>query len=104
MLFLKYIFYFVHVFSWFFGSISSREACNLLLSQSNRKGSFLIRYSEKDENGFALSLRTMDDRKMPVVKHYTIRKFDKVFYIDRKDNFRTLDELVEHYQGKYMKV
>ncbi|KAL7975931.1 hypothetical protein Chor_005489 [Crotalus horridus] len=51
---------------------------------------------------YSLSVRDFDSQnKMEVVKHYKIRTLDNGgFYISTRSNFRTLQELVSHYQGQ----
>lgn len=80
---------------WFYGKIGRVEAQKFLLSSGNRHGAFLIRESENVGNNFALSVRDGD-----VVKHYRIRALDnnQGFFISRRSEFPTLQDLVEHYK------
>ena len=82
-------------FSWFYGKISRTEAQKFLLSPANRHGAFLIRKSESARDNYALSVRDGD-----VDKHYRIRALDNNlgFFITRKSEFTTLQDLVEHYK------
>lgn len=40
--------------SWFFENVSRKEADKLLLAEENPRGTFLIRPSEHNPNGFSL--------------------------------------------------
>lgn len=42
------------LFSWFFENVSRKEADKLLLAEENPRGTFLIRPSEHNPNGFSL--------------------------------------------------
>ncbi|XP_053202561.1 tyrosine-protein kinase Src42A-like [Panonychus citri] len=78
---------------WYFGKIKRAEAEKKLLMPENEHGSFLIRDSESRRNDFSLSVRDGD-----TVKHYRIRNLDEGgFFIARRIPFKTLQELVEHY-------
>lgn len=78
---------------WYFGKIKRAEAEKKLLMPENDHGAFLIRDSESRRNDFSLSVRDGD-----TVKHYRIRQLDSGgFFIAKKIPFRTLQELVEHY-------
>ena len=44
-------------FRWYFGRISRREAEELLMAHINDRGTFLIRESEQNPGGFALSIK-----------------------------------------------
>ena len=81
--------------SWFYGKISRAEAQKFLLSPANKHGAFLIRESENAGNNYALSVRDGD-----VVKHYRIRALDsnQGYFITRRSEFSTLQELVDHYK------
>lgn len=43
------------LFRWFFGAIKRADAENQLLYSGNQTGAFLIRESESEKGGFALS-------------------------------------------------
>lgn len=50
---------------------------------------------------YSLSVRDGDDLRGGAVKHYKIRTLDSGgFYISPRNNFSTLQELVEHYKGE----
>jgi fyn-related kinase len=81
--------------SWFFGQINRREAEQLLSTDVNKPGSFLVRISE-GANPYSLSMRDLNDS----IKHYRIRKTednDALFYIARRITFKTLQDLVDYY-------
>ena len=60
----------------------------------NTNGSYLIRESESTPGGYALSVRDGDQ-----VKHYKIKQSDnKEFYIAPRSMFKSLQDLVTHYQ------
>ena len=65
------------------------------MSPANKHGAFLIRESENAGNNYALSVRDGD-----VVKHYRIRALDsnQGFFITRRSEFTTLQDLIEHYK------
>lgn len=80
-------------FRWYFGKIKRAEAEKKLLMPENDHGAFLIRDSESRRNDFSLSVRDGD-----TVKHYRIRQLDSGgLFIAKKIPFRTLQDLVEHY-------
>lgn len=72
----------------------------MLMLNNVRRGTFLVRYSGKYEDGFAISIRTVNSKRNAGVKHFTIRKIEEFFYINRHENFRTLDQLIQHYRRK----
>ncbi len=55
---------------WFFGDITRREAEDILAAHTNFKGTFLIRNSEQNPGGFALSIKDWDPERNFHVKHY----------------------------------
>ena len=78
---------------WYFGKIKRTDAEKKLQVPQNEHGAFLIRDSESRRNDFSLSVRDGD-----TVKHYRIRPLDEGgFWIARRQTFRTLQELVDHY-------
>ena len=80
-------------FRWYFGKIKRTEAEKKLQMTQNEHGAFLIRDSESRRNDYSLSVRDGD-----TVKHYRIRPLDEGgFWIARRQTFRTLQELVDHY-------
>ncbi|XP_038659281.1 tyrosine-protein kinase SRK2-like [Scyliorhinus canicula] len=79
---------------WYAGKLSRSEAKVTLLSTQTVTGSFLIRESENQENGYALSVRDGD-----VVRHYRIMQ-NKTgrFSLTAHTEFSSLKELVEYYK------
>ncbi|XP_016054215.1 PREDICTED: tyrosine-protein kinase FRK [Miniopterus natalensis] len=78
---------------WFFGAIKRADAEKQLLYSGNQTGAFLIRESESEKGGFALSVLVEG-----VVKHYKIRRLDEgEFCLTRRRTFITLSEFVSHY-------
>lgn len=50
---------------------------------------------------YSLSVRDGDELRGGAVKHYKIRTLDSGgFYISPRNNFNTLQELVQHYKGE----
>ncbi|XP_078411299.1 protein-tyrosine kinase 6-like isoform X2 [Cetorhinus maximus] len=80
--------------SWYAGKLSRSEAKVILLSTQTKTGSFLIRESENQENGHALSVRDG-----AVVRHYRVVQ-DKTeqFCLNTIIRFSSLKELVEYYK------
>ena len=64
------------------------------MSPSNSRGSYLIRESESTPDEYALSVRDWDR-----VYHYKIfQSRDQEFYISECSLFKSLQDLVAHYQ------
>ena len=84
-------------YRWFFGRIKHEDAEKQLMSPINSYGSYLVRVeSESTPESYALSVR---DRVR--VKHYKIHHSDKVieeFFITVHSIFKTIQDLVTHYQ------
>jgi hypothetical protein len=61
----------------------------------NSPGSYLIRESENTPSGYALSVRIRDR-----VQHYKIQYQSESgkFFINARSSFKTLQDLVTHYQ------
>ncbi|XP_041061117.1 tyrosine-protein kinase SRK3-like isoform X1 [Carcharodon carcharias] len=80
--------------SWYAGKLSRSEAKVILLSTQTTTGSFLIRESENQENGHALSVRDGT-----IVRHYRVMQ-DKTeqFCLNTINRFSSLKELVEYYK------
>ncbi|NWT04075.1 HCK kinase, partial [Mionectes macconnelli] len=86
---------------WFFKAVSRKDAERQLLGPGNMIGSFMIRDSETTKGCYSLSVRDGDVMQGGAVKHYKIRTLDSGgFYISPRNNFNTLQELVQHYQGQ----
>ncbi|XP_064408280.1 tyrosine-protein kinase Lck isoform X3 [Latimeria chalumnae] len=85
---------------WFFKDIGRKDAERQLLAPGNMQGSFLVRESETTKGSFSLSVRDLDQSQGEVVKHYKIRNMDNGgFYISPRITFKSLTDLVHHYQG-----
>ena len=80
---------------WFFGAIKRMEAEKLLMFDTNRNGSFLIRISDGNQHAYSMSVRDGDS-----VKHYRIHVVDGKFYISKKMQFSVLNDLVVYYSKK----
>uniref|UniRef100_A0A8U8BPY4 Tyrosine-protein kinase n=1 Tax=Geospiza parvula TaxID=87175 RepID=A0A8U8BPY4_GEOPR len=86
---------------WFFKDVSRKDAERQLLGPGNMIGSFMIRDSETTKGSYSLSVRDGDELRGGAVKHYKIRTLDSGgFYISPRNNFNTLQELVQHYKGQ----
>jgi len=78
---------------WFRGKITRAKAERMILNDG-KPGAFLIRESETRPGDYSMSVRENDS-----VKHYRIRKLDDGgFYIARRVSFKSLAEMVTHYQ------
>ena len=74
--------------------IKREDAEKVLMSSLNSVGSYLIRESENTPGGYALSVRDRDE-----VKHYRIyQSNNQEFYVTPRCMFKTLQDLVAHYQ------
>ena len=90
---------------WYFGQISRREAEDLLMAHTNARGTFLVRESEQNPGGFALSIKDYDAERLYHVKHYKIKPLDnnRGFFITTRQTFPTLQDLVTGYQSSACK-
>lgn len=89
-------------FSWFFENVSRKEAEKLLLADENPRGTFLVRPSEHNPNGYSLSVKDWEEIREYHVKHYKIKPLDNGgFYISTNKTFLTLVELVNAYTSEY---
>ena len=75
---------------WFFSMLNGIQAENLLSTDPNQHGSYIVRHSP---NGYSLSVR--DGNK---VIHYRIKHFDKEFFITKQVKFKSIMDLVVHYR------
>ena len=93
--------YFLFFFRWYFGPISRRDAEEFLMTHTNARGTFLIRESEQNPGGFALSIKDWDQERSYHVKHYKIKPLDnnRGYFITTRQTFNSLLELVEGYQS-----
>lgn len=87
-------------FRWFFGETSRVEAETYLLDKSVRPGTFLVRKSEHDPNGYSLSIRDDDSHRGAHVKHYKIKFNNGTFSVVKDVNFNTLQSLIQNYRGE----
>lgn len=96
----KYVFF--HPRSWFFENVLRKEADKLLLAEENPRGTFLVRPSEHNPNGYSLSVKDWEDGRGYHVKHYRIKPLDNGgFYIATNQTFPSLQALVMAYSSKY---
>ncbi|XP_050951813.1 protein-tyrosine kinase 6b [Labeo rohita] len=79
---------------WFFGEISRVEAMSHLMSRANDDGSFLVRISESDSMGYALSVNSHGK-----AKHFKIFHSSGQYYVDPSPQFSSVLELIEYYQS-----
>jgi tyrosine-protein kinase Src len=70
------------------------------MAHTNARGTFLIRESEQNPGGFALSIKDWDQERSYHVKHYKIKPLDggRGYYITTRQTFASLPELVKGYQ------
>lgn len=88
--------------SWFFENVSRKEADKLLLAEENPRGTFLVRPSEHNPNGFSLSVKDWEDGRGYHVKHYKIKPLDNGgYYIATNQTFPSLQALVLAYSSEY---
>ena len=85
---------------WYFGKISRRTAEEYLMVHINARGTFLIRESEQNPGGFALSIKDYETERSYHIKHYKIKPLDnnRGYYITTRQTFLTLPDLVQSYQ------
>lgn len=87
--------------SWFFENVSRKEADKLLLAEDNPRGTFLVRPSEHNPNGYSLSVKDWEESRGYHVKHYKIKPMDNgSFYIATNQIFPSLQALVMAYTSK----
>ena len=77
---------------WYHGGINGREA-EVLLMNKGQDGSYLVRSSSHSPGNYVLSARVADE-----VSHVIIRHRDNKFDMGGGPQFRTLNDLVEHYK------
>lgn len=75
------------------------------MASTNARGTFLIRESEQNPGGYALSIKDFDPERTYHVKHYKIKPLDnnRGFYITTRQTFNTLPDLVAGYQSSLCK-
>lgn len=62
------------------------------MAHTNARGTFLIRESEQNPGGFALSIKDYDQERLYHVKHYKIKPLDnnRGYFITTRQTFATL--------------
>ena len=70
------------------------------MAHINPRGTFLVRESEQNPGGFALSIKDWDQDRNFHVKHYKIKPLDnnRGFYITTRQTFNSLRDLVAGYE------
>ncbi|KAM9296211.1 src-like-adapter 2 [Gastrophryne carolinensis] len=83
---------------WLYKGVNREKAEELLLANSNRSGSFLIRESETRKGCYSLSVRKSNQATWDSIKHYRINQLENGWlYISPRLTFPTLQDLVEYY-------
>ena len=75
------------------------------MAHTNDRGTFLIRESEQNPGGFALSIKDYDQERTYHIKHYKIKPLDnnRGYYITTRQTFNSLQDLVAGYQSAMCK-
>ena len=75
------------------------------MAHTNARGTFLVRESEQNPGGFALSIKDYDQERLYHVKHYKIKPLDnnRGYFITTRQTFATLQDLVAGYQSTQCK-
>lgn len=72
-----------------------------MLAEENPRGTFLVRPSEHNPNGYSLSVKDWEDGRGYHVKHYRIKPLDNGgYYIATNQTFPSLQALVMAYSSK----
>lgn len=93
----------LRTFDWYFGKVSRQASEDWLLSPGYPKGTYLVRQGEAAPDTYTLSVRDCDELRGYIVKHYKIhtqrepQSAFQAYFITPRKQFRTLDELVNHY-------
>ena len=93
--YLKLIHACTHFCRWYFDNVSRMEVERRLSEEGNLCGSYLVRQSQSVLGGYTLSVRYKDS-----VKHYKIKQHEKQFFITRQIVFKSIADLVFHYQSQ----
>jgi hypothetical protein len=94
----------LNIHSWFFKNVSRKEAEKLLLSEENARGTYLVRHSEHNPDGYSLSVKDWEETRGYHVKHYKIKPLDNGgYYIATNQTFSTLQALVSAYSSECLK-
>lgn len=73
----------------------------MLLAEENPRGTFLVRPSEHNPNGYSLSVKDWEETRGYHVKHYKIKPLDNGgYYIATNQTFPSLPALVMAYTSK----
>ena len=84
--------------------MSRKEAEKLLLSKENARGTFLVRHSEHNLDGYSLSVKDWEETRGYHVKHYKIKPLDNGgYFIATNQIFTTLQALVLAYSSECLK-
>jgi len=84
--------------------VSRKEAEKLLLSEENARGTYLVRHSEHNPDGFSLSVKDWEETRGYHVKHYKIKPLDNGgYFIATNQIFSTLQALVLAYSSECLK-
>lgn len=84
--------------------MSRKEAEKLLLSEENARGTFLVRHSEHNPDGYSLSVKDWEETRGYHVKHYKIKPLDNGgYFIATNQIFTTLQALVLAYSSECLK-
>jgi tyrosine-protein kinase Src len=95
----------LNIRSWFFKSVSRKEAEKLLLSEDNARGTYLVRHSEHNPDGYSLSVKDWEETRGYHVKHYKVKPLDNGgYYIATNQTFSTLQALVQAYSSECLKL
>ena len=73
---IRYLIFIFFFSRWYFGPISRRDSEDLLMGHLHTRGFFLVRESEQNPGGFALSIKDYDQERLYHVKHYKIKPLD----------------------------
>lgn len=85
--------------------VSRKEAEKLLLFEENTRGTFLVRHSEHNPQGYSLSVKDWEETRGYHVKHYKIKPMDNGgYYIATNQTFSTLQALVQAYTSEYLET
>lgn len=71
------------------------------MAHTNARGTFLVRESEQNPGGYALSIKDWDQERSYHIKHYKIKPLDnnRGFFITTRQTFNSLQDLVAGYQS-----
>lgn len=85
--------YLFHLFRWYFGAITQKNAEDILTQSFNPLGSFLVHDSETRSGNYFLSIKDTNQ-----VRHYQIHSLDVGgFFITLRLTFNSIPHLISHY-------